>query len=117
MFPCFYCCGQWGFVLGVGIFASTYTWYFSLDQTSVAGMSHIGVLMTYHVNTMSGNSAVYQSAPVFVFLLSIPLLNEKVCNWKYVHSADNFNIANGPQSIGCSSVLWWICTRRLSWVC
>jgi len=52
---------KWASILGVVIFASTYTWYFSLAGTSVAG-----------------NSAVYQSAPVFVFIFSIPLLNEKV---------------------------------------
>lgn len=48
-------------VLGLTIFASTYTWYLSLPTTSLAG-----------------NSAVYQSAPVFVFLFSVPILGERV---------------------------------------
>ena len=52
---------RWGLLLGVAIFGSTYTWYLSLPLTSVAG-----------------NSAVYQSAPVFVFLFSIPALGESV---------------------------------------
>jgi len=52
---------KWGVGMGLGIFASTYTFYVSLEGTTVAG-----------------NSAVYQSAPVFVFLISVPLLKEKV---------------------------------------
>jgi drug/metabolite transporter (DMT)-like permease len=51
---------KWGTLLGVAIFISSYTWYFSLAGTSVAG-----------------NSAVFQSAPVFVFLLSLALGEEK----------------------------------------
>jgi drug/metabolite transporter (DMT)-like permease len=52
---------QWGAFLGVGIFASSYTWYISLSKTS-----------------FGGNAAVYQTAPVFVFILSVMLLGEKV---------------------------------------
>ena len=54
-------------MLGLTIFGSTYAWYLSLTGTSVAG-----------------NSAVYQSAPVFVFLLSIFVLKEKVTAWKLI---------------------------------
>ena len=34
--------------------------------------------MSFAGTSPDGNSAVYQSSPVFVFLVSIPLLNEKV---------------------------------------
>jgi len=52
---------KWGAILGIVIFASTYTWYLSLPLTS-----------------MAGNSAVYMTAPVFVFMFSVPLLKETV---------------------------------------
>eukprot|EP00040_Diaphanoeca_grandis_P039468 m.259143 g.259143 ORF g.259143 m.259143 type:complete len:394 (-) comp37611_c0_seq1:108-1289(-) len=52
---------KWSTGLGIVIFASTYTWYLSLPLTS-----------------MAGNSAVYMTAPVFVFIFSVPLLKEKV---------------------------------------
>ena len=42
-------------------FASGYTWYISLQHTPVAG-----------------NTALYQTAPVLVFLFSVCLLKEKV---------------------------------------
>lgn len=58
---------KWCLPLGVIIFASSYTWYVSFSGTSP-----------------DGNSAVYQSAPVFVFLVSIPLLNEKVTTIKVI---------------------------------
>eukprot|EP00040_Diaphanoeca_grandis_P004270 m.27840 g.27840 ORF g.27840 m.27840 type:complete len:395 (-) comp15820_c0_seq1:115-1299(-) len=53
--------------LGLALFASTYTWYISFESTSAGG-----------------NSAVYQSAPIFVFLFSVPILKEKVTILKVV---------------------------------
>mmetsp|Transcript_78 Transcript_78/g.175 ORF Transcript_78/g.175 Transcript_78/m.175 type:complete len:386 (-) Transcript_78:70-1227(-) len=56
---------KWSTFLGVGIFASSYTWYISLGETS-----------------FGGNAAVYQTAPVFVFILSVMMLGETVTVFK-----------------------------------
>ena len=70
-------------MLGIAIFGSTYTWYLSLPLTSVAG-----------------NSAVYQSAPVFVFLFSVPLLGESVTVLKVGRSLEP-----PPEDSGSSRLL------------
>ena len=51
---------KWSVILGIMVFGCTFTWYLSLPLTSLAG-----------------NSAVYQSTPVFVFLFGIPVLGDK----------------------------------------
>eukprot|EP00039_Didymoeca_costata_P015007 m.248651 g.248651 ORF g.248651 m.248651 type:complete len:409 (+) comp16135_c0_seq15:178-1404(+) len=58
---------KWGYYIRAAIFLSIvgflsgWTWYISLKNTPVAG-----------------NTAVYQTAPVMVFLISVPILKEKV---------------------------------------
>lgn len=52
---------KWASILSIVGLISGWTWYISLEHTP-----------------LPSNTAVYQTAPVFVFMLSVPLLGEKV---------------------------------------
>lgn len=55
---CFIVISWWNSFIG---FYSGFTWYISLDHTP-----------------LPPNTAIYQTAPVFVFIISVPTLGEKV---------------------------------------
>ena len=93
LFQCLFMCRR--FIILSGVVAvvqqiATYVWYLSLPRTKSDTHSWMGFTcyyIYYHsiICSIPANMAIYQVTPAVVFILSVPLLRERVTLLKVLY--------------------------------